>query len=52
MIEYEWHPKAWDIYAGFTLFCWAFGIHFELARSEQQFYLGLGPVYLTVHRCG
>ncbi len=51
-IEYEWHPKAWDIFAGFTLMEWAFGVHIDLARSEQQLYLGFGPAYLTVHRCG
>ncbi len=49
-VEWEWHPKAWDIFAGFHPYAWGFGAHVELARAEQGLWVSFGPLYLTVHR--
>ena len=52
MFEYEWDHGGWDVFAGFHLTAWAFGLHIEAARSIQQLQVGLGPFYLIVDHNG
>lgn len=48
--EGEWALRWFMVWAGFTPTIWSFGAHLEVARSEVEFRLGLGPLYLQVHR--
>jgi hypothetical protein len=43
MRQWEWHPGAWDIFAGFYPRVWGFGIHFDVGPSEVEFRASLGP---------
>lgn len=49
-MTFEFHPKGWSIIGGIYPTSWSFGIYFEIARSEQEFRLGLGPFDLYVWR--